>query len=308
MASFSVQVNGELAGYFRSARGLRQGCSLLPYLFVICMDVLSKMLDKATASQDIGYHPRCKNLRLTHLCFADNLMILSDGKVRSVDGIVQVLNIFAKRSGLTISMEKTTLYLGGVSPDNTALLGNRLLRESIRELDSICSAFLWSGLALNAKKAKFSWTDVCKPKCEGGLGLRSLKETNDGGFFWSVKPASLSGSWMWKHLLKYRDLAKTFAKVEVNNGTLTSFWYDNWSAHGYLLDKVGSRGGDERTLVLLMSIYSCSLVRRYGEVPTPELTLIGWLDKQIRAQLLAIKRMGDRHYALGMQRWLATRY
>lgn len=49
-ASFSVQINGELAGFFNSDRGLRQGCSLSPYLFVICMDVLSRMLNKAAAN------------------------------------------------------------------------------------------------------------------------------------------------------------------------------------------------------------------------------------------------------------------
>ena len=90
-ASFSVQINEELAGYFQSTRGLRQGCSLSLYLFVISMNVLSKMIDETARKEKIGYHPRCKNIYLTHLCFADDLMVFSDGSKRSVEGVLQVL-------------------------------------------------------------------------------------------------------------------------------------------------------------------------------------------------------------------------
>lgn len=89
-ASFSVQVNGELAGYFRSERGLRQGCALSLYLFVISMHILSKLLDNAL-ERKFGYNPKCKYLRLTHLCFADDLMIFMDGKLRSIEGIIRVI-------------------------------------------------------------------------------------------------------------------------------------------------------------------------------------------------------------------------
>lgn len=56
-ASFLVQVNGELAGYFSIKRGLRQGCALSPYLFVISMNVLSKLSDKVAMERRVGYHP-----------------------------------------------------------------------------------------------------------------------------------------------------------------------------------------------------------------------------------------------------------
>ncbi|XP_010462974.1 PREDICTED: uncharacterized protein LOC104743614 [Camelina sativa] len=271
--SFSVQVNGELAGFFRSSWGLSQGCSLSPYLFVICMDVLSKLLDKAAGDRLFGYHPRCQNLGLTHLSFADDLMVLYDGKVRSIEGIVEVFTQFSKMSGLSISMEKSTLYVvGNVPPLDTAdshfLLG--LSRECITEINSLCSAFLWSGTELNSRKAKVAWEEVFKPRTEGGLGLRSLQEANTvcclkliwrlvsngeslwvqwahtnllkGASFWSVKSTLTLGSWIWTKLLKYRDMAKGFCKVEVGTGEHISFWFDNWSDMGMLSDVVGERG------------------------------------------------------------------
>ena len=114
-ASFSLQINGELAGFFQSKRGLRQGCALYPYLFVICINVLSCMLDKAVERKQIGYHPRCKNILLSHLCFADDLLVFTNCTKRSIEGVIKVFKEYAHVSGLKIRLEKSTLYTTGIS-------------------------------------------------------------------------------------------------------------------------------------------------------------------------------------------------
>lgn len=53
-AYFSVVINGEVEGFFGSNRGIRQGCSLSPYLFVMVQNVLSKLLDRAFQNGRIG--------------------------------------------------------------------------------------------------------------------------------------------------------------------------------------------------------------------------------------------------------------
>lgn len=63
-AHFSVCVNGELVGFFKAQRGLRQGDPISPYLFLIVMEVLSKMLGKAFGNGDLLYHPRCEEMKL----------------------------------------------------------------------------------------------------------------------------------------------------------------------------------------------------------------------------------------------------
>lgn len=146
LASFSIQVNGELADYFNSKRGLHQGCSLSPYPFVICMQVLSKLLDKAATERRIEYHPYCKELKLTHICFADDVLVFSSGKKGSIEGILEVFQEFAKLSGLNISLEKSTLYLSGVKADES----EAILEQFPYEFESLSVRYL--GLPLLTKK------------------------------------------------------------------------------------------------------------------------------------------------------------
>ncbi|XP_024008024.1 uncharacterized protein LOC112084011 [Eutrema salsugineum] len=62
------------------------------------------------------------------------------------------------------------------------------------------------------------------------------------GSFWAVKDTTTMGSWMWKKLLKYRDMAKTLYRMKIGNGERISFWYDSWSNKGCLIDLLGERG------------------------------------------------------------------
>ena len=86
-ASFSVSVNGSLEGFFTSARGIRQGCSLSPYLYVILSNVISKLLNQAAEDRKFAYHPQCQGVRLTHLSFADDILVFTDGTIESVNGL-----------------------------------------------------------------------------------------------------------------------------------------------------------------------------------------------------------------------------
>ncbi|XP_010431475.1 PREDICTED: uncharacterized protein LOC104715797 [Camelina sativa] len=79
------------------------------------MNCLSACLDKAAEEGKLQYHHRCKDIKLTHLCFADDLLIFIDGSVSSLQNVLHVLKEFEEVSGLAISLPKTSFFTSGLS-------------------------------------------------------------------------------------------------------------------------------------------------------------------------------------------------
>lgn len=77
--SYWYVVNGSPSGHLKARRDLRQGDPISPLLFVLIMEYLHRCLRKLQQNHDCNFHPKCEKLRITNICFADNLMLFCRG-------------------------------------------------------------------------------------------------------------------------------------------------------------------------------------------------------------------------------------
>lgn len=129
--AFLVCINGSVSGYFKGKAGIRQGdLSSLP-LFVIAMNVLSLMLNIGASEGLFGYHRNCDKIGLTHLCFTDDLLVFLDGSASSFEAVLNILDQFKRISGLSVNLDKTSLFTAGLTQlESTSLTTRFGLKEA----------------------------------------------------------------------------------------------------------------------------------------------------------------------------------
>lgn len=173
--NFMIGYNGMVNGYFKGKRGLRQGDPLSPYLFVIAMNCLSHMLNEAAAQGRMGYHAKCSKIKLTHLSFADDLLIFTNGSIEYVQCVLQVLRDFENRSGLAMSNQKTSFFASGLSQEEISTI------QASTGMSNGSLPVRYLGVPLNSKKLSL-------------LGCDTLLQQIKAKFTsWSVKTLSFSG-------------------------------------------------------------------------------------------------------------------
>lgn len=114
LAQFSFLINGSPKGYVKGKRGIRQGCPISPYLFILVMEILNQILKNKVRDGAYKLHYKCKDPQVTHLCFADDLLAFFHGDASSAQGLMEALALFKRCTGLEVNCNKSMVFYAGV--------------------------------------------------------------------------------------------------------------------------------------------------------------------------------------------------
>ncbi|KAF3779538.1 putative ribonuclease H protein [Nymphaea thermarum] len=159
------------------------------------------------------------------------------------------------------------------SMGNFWMQSSSLPNEVLKKLERCMAGFLWADTEVNRHIHQIAWHSFCKPKAEGGIGLRLLEDVN----------ASL--------------LATNWVGWKIGDGKSVFFWSNWW--HDEILVK--SISGEEYGAIVDQLKLSVAKVRSLGEarlaLPSKALTV-----SKEAFQSLQLK--DDEHKA--MSTWLRT--
>jgi hypothetical protein len=155
---FSIMINGSSCGFFESSRGLRQGDSLSPLLFVVVMEALNKLLVRAEEGQFLrGFEVRGRSndsLMISNLLFVNDTLIFYDADLDQIGYLKCTLLCFEAVSGLKVNLGKSEMVPIGNVPNIqklAAMLDCRIFALPMNYL----------GLPLGARyKSKALWDPV----------------------------------------------------------------------------------------------------------------------------------------------------
>ena len=103
--------NGWLSNFFKLQRGVRQGCPLSPYLFILSVEVLGKAIRANTSIKGITVN----NTEIKLSQYTDDTTLILNGNQNSLSAAIETIENFGNSSGLKLNDKKTeALWIGSV--------------------------------------------------------------------------------------------------------------------------------------------------------------------------------------------------
>jgi hypothetical protein len=104
-----VLINGSVTPFFRSERGLRQGCPLSPLLFLLVAKGLSRALSMENHSGSFLGINISTSLQITHLLFVDDILIFTSRTRAKAEFLKNTVKLFSKATGMIINEGNSTI-------------------------------------------------------------------------------------------------------------------------------------------------------------------------------------------------------
>ncbi|XP_026459259.1 uncharacterized protein LOC113359908 [Papaver somniferum] len=145
--NISVLLNGSPTHDYTPSRGVRQGDPLSPYLFILCMEYLSRLLLNAETNHLISGVKAVRNAPgITRLMFADDILIFVKADMHNIHGVMEVLDFFGKVSGQVLNLDKSSVYFSyNLSPSTREILASELKMTEMKDTDKYLGVSLLIG-------------------------------------------------------------------------------------------------------------------------------------------------------------------
>ncbi|KAH9669444.1 reverse transcriptase domain-containing protein [Citrus sinensis] len=211
--SFSVLINGVPKGLIQPQRGLRQGCPLSPYLFILCAEVFSNLLMQAESQRLIHGLKFGNNITISHLLFADDSLIFARASKEDCVHLKGIFYCYATASGQIFNFDKSSIFFShNVKADQISTIknlfklkvvskhesgGKEVLIKAVaqavpayamsvfklpvgtcNDIHKVIARYWWGSKEDKRAIHWASWHKLSQAKSRGGLGFRDLSSFN----------------------------------------------------------------------------------------------------------------------------------
>ena len=176
----TVLNNGYASNWIKPSRGVRQGCPLSPFLFVLTAELMSNKIRQSDTVKGVSL---CGNeIKISQ--FADDTNLIC-ADIPSVENALQILVDFGKISGLTLSKEKTkAMWLGRSANNKNKPLGFKWV--------SCPTRFLGVHLSFDKKGNDYQNFDLKIGKLQTNLDMWRMRDLTLFGRVLIVKSLGIS--------------------------------------------------------------------------------------------------------------------
>ena len=123
--SYSVIINGTTYGHIIPSRRLRQGDPLSPYLFLLCTEGFSALINDAARNNQLHGISICRGApKVSHLFFADDSLLFCKANGNECNKLKEILDLYESASGQKINTDKSSIFF---SPNTSQELKDEVL-------------------------------------------------------------------------------------------------------------------------------------------------------------------------------------